>query len=185
MSVTTYGSENTLGTLTGGRPYQYFDPPPAMAVSWPQALVQVAVDGRPVIPRGPMHNHQTIAAYEGVRLTTMARLANAQRIALYRTHVSSVLLNVFDLTSAAKSTAVHSEQLDVDQVMMTGAILDAGWNADAIGYGFRHEADGFAFLFEGGRAYRLEYVFQTYDYGPIPLTVEVQTQGLMTPRSEF
>jgi len=133
---------------------------------------------------GPMSIVHRYSAYEGDEMVVRGRPVTEGGAAILRSGVSTVLFNVFDLSSATAATAIHTETLPVDQMFSAALRAGSGWRKDAIGFSFEHTLDGLPFI-EGGRVYRVEYVFGLSAGGSIKHAVEVSISGLLTPASEL
>jgi len=147
-------------------------------------LGQITVANQHYYEHGPMSITHRIFALEGDDITVRGRPVTEDGTALLQANISTILLNIFDTTSSTSATAIHTETLPVDQMFFSSLQITKGWRKDAIGYSFEHQVDGAA-LVEGGRVYRLEYVFGLSAGGSIKHAVEVAISGLLTPSSEL
>ena len=157
---------------------------PAWGVALAGFIGQLTSANKHFKHRGPMGTINRHTIFEGDDVVVQGRPVTADKVAIYRSGIESILLNVFDLSSSTSTTAIHSESLPASQLCYTSLQLSAGWETDSVGYSFEHVLDGRDFLV-GGHVYRLEYIFGRTTGSPIKHVLEIAVQGLLTPSSEI
>jgi len=145
---------------------------------------QVSVDNQHYKEQHAMGVIYRTTAYEGDDIWVRGRPVTEDGTALFRADIQTIDYRAYDLSSATPSAEIHSEALPVDQLMSTALQVTQAWRRDTVGFTFQHQASGAQFM-EGGRIYRLEYVFGLVAGGSVKHALEVATSGLQTPRSSL
>ena len=110
---------------------------------------------------------------EGQDILRIARIAKFNGNAFTREDVATVTLKVFDRSASTVAEGqgseasgpelpIHTEDVGTGSIS-DSLILDGAWDADDIGYNFRHTLPGDRFDAKGGGKYLFQY---TVDTGP-------------------
>lgn len=120
-------------------------------------------------------------AFEEERLANVGLLAGYDGELIGPSGVLSWALSVYDLTAGSTTTPVFALlNQNPALVLFPQLVLDGFWDYDDEGYNFLHILDMAAASIQGGRNYRLEYVFTTSAYGPVTMAIQLRVREVMS-----
>lgn len=150
----------------------------------PSFIGQLSAGGEHYHPRANMPKHiERIYVPEGTPVTRRGRPVEEDGTVLFLTDVDFVSWRLYELTGSS-SEALSSEALLAEDVMYSSLQVTSAWRRDAVGYSFEHTTPG-EHLREGGRVYRVEYIFRLASGETRFDRFEIGTLPAMTPSSEF
>jgi hypothetical protein len=113
--------------------------------------------------------------FEGKDIWTLARVTGADRVALLQAGVTSIDLDVYDLTSETPETSIYTESsISVASTIFDTLQTGGMWDDDDIGYNFSHRSGNSNFTQEGGHTYQFEYELTTSSWGVVPVVHRVR-----------
>jgi hypothetical protein len=115
--------------------------------------------------------------WQGQDLKFLARVVNDSGVDLTTDDISSWGLRVFDTHDRRNRRKLVSDALPQTYVFDT-LQTDEGWTRDSEGWNFKYRLEYDNFRSEGEHHYTFEFVFETDDYGSIPVVYKVHVKGL-------
>ena len=104
-----------------------------------------------------------------------ARVTDQNGSALVINDVTAITLRVFDLSTNTLTTSIFSTNRTPGSTMFNAL---QPWDVDGDGFNFQDTVTTNQVLLEGGRTYRLRYIFSTTD-GSRPVLFEWRTRSLI------
>ena len=119
-----------------------------------------------------------VSVFEDTGAVIMARVYGNAGTPITQASLASIVCKVFDLSDG--NTLIATRTLTIADVVFDALqTSDARWTTDSTGYNFLDAVPATAFP-NGGRTYRLEYVFTPVSGQPFALVAEVDAVNLLS-----